>query len=108
MPIVDEFISLWFMVYNSHSIKGLWFMGLWVYYGHSKNLLLSGFYHSIETTLGSAELLGRLDTIDTIDTVFRYLKNMQNVHTKQIIDVLKKYLDFNFAVSVIINPEDLR
>jgi predicted Zn-dependent peptidase len=74
----------------------------------AKNLLLSGFYHSIETTLGSAELLGRLDTIDTIDTVFRYLKNMQNVQTKQIIDVLKKYLDFNFAVSVIINPEDHR
>jgi hypothetical protein len=33
---------------------------------------------------------------------------MQNVQTKQIIDVLKKYLDFNFAVSVIINPEDHR
>ncbi|MDI9593688.1 MAG: M16 family metallopeptidase [Atribacter sp.] len=74
----------------------------------AKNLLLSGFYHSIETTLGSAELLGRLDTINTIDTVFRYLKNIQNVQTKQIIDVLKKYLDFNFAVSVIINPEDHR
>ncbi len=74
----------------------------------AKNLLLSGFYHSIETTSGSAGLLGRLDTIDTIDTVFRYLKNIQNVQTKQIINVLKKYLDFNFAVSVIINPEGHR
>ncbi|MEI6157215.1 MAG: pitrilysin family protein, partial [Atribacterota bacterium] len=38
----------------------------------ARNLLLSGFYHSIETTLGTAELLGRFDTIDTIDTIWRY------------------------------------
>ena len=72
----------------------------------AKNLLFSDFYHSFETTLGSAELLGRFDTIDTIDTLFRYLGIIQSIQLNQIYDVLKKYLDFNNFVSVIINPED--
>ena len=72
----------------------------------AKNLLLSGFYHSIETTLGSAELLGRLDTIDTIDVIFRYLRNIQNIRIDHINEVLRKYLDFNYAKCVIIYPKN--
>ena len=72
----------------------------------ARNLLSSGFFHSIETTLGSAELLGRLDTIDTIDTVFRYLNIVENIQTGQVLEVFKKYIDFAHATTVFIKPED--
>ena len=74
----------------------------------ARNLLLSGFYHSIETTLGSAELLGRLDIIDNIDTIFRYIMNIERIQTEHIMDVFQKYIDFGRATTVFIRPEDRR
>ncbi|MCS7242039.1 M16 family metallopeptidase [Candidatus Caldatribacterium sp.] len=70
----------------------------------AKNLLKSGFFNAIETTLGSAELLGRLDTIDSIDRSLRALFQVERVRAHDLVEVARRYVDFERGTSVCIKP----
>lgn len=70
----------------------------------AKNLLKSGFFSAIETTLGSAELLGRLDTIDSIDRSLRALFQVERATPEDLVEVARRYVDFERGASVLIKP----
>lgn len=70
----------------------------------AKNLLKSGFFNAIETTLGSAELLGRLDTIDSIDRSLRALFQIERVRAHDLVEVARRYVDFERGTSICIKP----
>lgn len=72
----------------------------------AKNLLKSGFFSAVETTLGSAELLGRLDTIDSIDRSLRALFRIERVRPGDIVEVARRYVDFERATYISIKPGD--
>jgi len=70
----------------------------------AKNLLKSGFFSATETTLGSAELLGRLDTIDSIDRSLRALFEIERVKPQDLVEVARRYVDFERGTSILIKP----
>ncbi len=70
----------------------------------AKNLLKSGFFNAIETTLGSAELLGRLDTIDSIDRSLRILFQAERARPEDLVEVARRYVDFERGTSICIKP----
>lgn len=70
----------------------------------AKNLLKSGFFNAIETTLGSAELLGRLDTIDSIDRSIRALFQVERARPLDLVEVARRYVDFERGTSICIKP----
>ena len=66
--------------------------------------LLPVSYTHLDVYKRQAEAYGRKSDQEKAKEFFNKVLELdpENVQTKQIIDVLKKYLDFNFAVSVII------
>ncbi|MGQ9747986.1 MAG: M16 family metallopeptidase [Candidatus Caldatribacteriaceae bacterium] len=70
----------------------------------AKNLLKSSFYNTIETTLGSAELLGRFDVIDNVDHPLRFLLHLERFEQSHLLEVAKKYFDMERATSILIGP----
>lgn len=70
----------------------------------AKNLLKSGFFNAIETTLGSAELLGRLDTIDSIDRSLRAFFQVERAKPEDLVEVARRYVDFERGTSICIKP----
>lgn len=70
----------------------------------AKNLLRSGFFSAVETTLGSTELLGRLDTIDSIDRSLRAFFQIERVRPQDLVEVARRYVDFERGTYVLIKP----
>ncbi|HPZ81733.1 MAG TPA: hypothetical protein PK844_03335, partial [Candidatus Atribacteria bacterium] len=69
-----------------------------------KNLLRSSLFSALETTLGTAELLGRSDVTDNIDRVVHQFLNLESFRSEDLVKMVKKYLDFERATSIFIEP----
>ena len=69
-----------------------------------KNLLRSSLFSVLETTLGTAELLGRSDVTDNIDRVVHHFFNLGSFRSEDLVETVKKYLDFERATFVFIEP----
>ncbi len=69
-----------------------------------KNLLRSSLFSVLETTLGTAELLGRSDVTDNIDRVVHHFLNLESFRSEDLVKMVKKYLDFERAISIFIEP----
>ncbi len=72
----------------------------------ARNLLRSSFFSVIETTLGSAELLGRFDMIDNVDHALQILLYLEHLDVVHILEVAKKCFDMERATSILIGPGD--
>jgi predicted Zn-dependent peptidase len=68
-------------------------------------LLKSSLYQVAETTLGSSELLGRLDVIDTADRVLNYFMYLEGMQEEKIQEVITKYFKPEQATHIVISPE---
>jgi len=71
----------------------------------ARNLLKSSLYQVAETTLGSSELLGRLDAIDTADRVLHYFMYLEGMQAEKIQEVITKYFKPEQATHIVISPE---
>ncbi|BER93433.1 pitrilysin family protein [Atrimonas thermophila] len=71
----------------------------------ARNLLKSSLYQVAETTLGSSELLGRLDVIDTADRVLHYFMYLEGMQAEKIQEVITKYFKPEQATHIVISPE---
>jgi len=69
-----------------------------------KNLLRSSLFSVLETTSGAAELLGRFDVTDNIDRVVRHFFNLGSFKSEDIVEMVRKYLDFERATFIFIEP----
>jgi zinc protease len=70
----------------------------------AKNLLKSNFFNTVETTLGSAELLGRFDVIDNVDHPLKLLLHLERLERSHLLEVARKYFDMERATSILIGP----
>jgi len=73
----------------------------------ARNLLKSSLYQVAETTLGSSELLGRLDAIDTADRVLHYFMHLESMRKDKIQEVIAKYFELEHATHIVICPEEV-
>jgi len=69
-----------------------------------KNLLRSSLFSVLETTSGTAELLGRFDVTDSVDRVVHHFFNLGSFRSEDLVKMVKKYLDFERATSIFIEP----
>ncbi|HSV32273.1 MAG TPA: pitrilysin family protein [Atribacteraceae bacterium] len=72
------------------------------------NLLKTAFYRAFETTLGNAEILGRLDSIDNIDRLSRYIPLMEGLQASDLREVLIRYLDWDRCHRIVVHPHRMK
>lgn len=71
----------------------------------ARNLLKSSLYQVAETTLGSSELLGRLDAVDTADRILHYFIQLESMQNEKIREAIATYLQPDRATHIVISPD---